>query len=341
MMGPRTAGRAAGDTVHDTIDDALATSPIDMTWRPHAAHRSDEESALAKPEQTILSFDVEEHHRIEAAVGMQVDADRKAEYTERMETATRWLLDVLGERNLKATFFIVGKIAERKPDLVRAIHAAGHEIASHSWDHKRVHNFTPDTFREDVRRGKSVLEQLTGTAVVGFRAPTFSIVRETCWALDVLVEEGFHYDSSIYPVRHDRYGVPRAPRVPFLARGQKQALLELPPATLRWLWTNVPVGGGGYFRLLPLFFMKRGLRQLHRRGKPSVAMIYFHPWEFDADQPRLPLTRMGRFRTYVGLKQSRDRLLQLINGSHFVRAVDVARRLNGRRHLLEEFSIGQ
>ena len=225
---------------------------------------------------------------------------------------------------------MVGEIAEHNPSLVRAIAEAGHEVASHSWNHQRVHSFTPATFRADVCRCKDALEQVTGEAVVGFRAPTFSIVRQTLWAIDVLAELGMLYDSSIYPVRHDRYGMPDAPRWPFLARGETHTLLELPPATWRVLGTNLAVGGGGYFRLFPLAVMRRGIAQTLRQGQPPVAMLYFHPWEFDPEQDRLPLSRLSRFRTYVGLPRSRGRLTSLLDQYVFERAVDVAATLGLR-----------
>ncbi|HTU89674.1 MAG TPA: XrtA system polysaccharide deacetylase [Gemmataceae bacterium] len=276
----------------------------------------------------ILSFDIEEHDRIEAARGLTINCQQQAHYRQRMDYATRWLLDQLAARFVRATFFIVGQIAESNPGLVRAIADAGHEVASHSWDHRRVHHFTPATFRDDVRRSKDALEQVTGSAVVGFRAPTFSIVRQTLWAIDVLAELGLRYDSSIYPVRHDRYGIPDAPRWPFFAKGEQHTLLELPPATWRVLGANLPVGGGGYFRLFPLAVMRRGLVQTLRQGQPPVAMLYFHPWEFDPDQERLPLSRLSRFRTYVGLSRSRRRLATLLDQHVFVRAVDVAESLS-------------
>src|SRR5262249_17847607 len=155
---------------------------------------------------------------------------------------------------------------------------------------KRVHRQTAASFREDVRKSRDALEQLTGLPILGYRAPTFSIVRETVWALDVLAELGFAYDSSIFPVRHDRYGVPQAPRIPFRARGNNHEILELPPATLRLMGMNIPVGGGGYFRLFPRYFLTTALRQVQRQtqklGTANVgaAMIYFHPWEFDRAQ---------------------------------------------------------
>lgn len=276
----------------------------------------------------ILSFDIEEHDRIEAARGLTINRQQQAHYRQRMDYATRWLLDQLAARGVPATFFVVGQIAQTHPGLVRAIAEAGHEVASHSWDHRRVHHFTPETFREDVRRSKDALEQATGSEVVGFRAPTFSIVRQTMWAIDVLAELGLRYDSSIYPVRHDRYGIPDAPRWPFLAQGERHTLLEMPPATWRVLGANLPVGGGGYFRLFPLAVMRRGLVQTLRQGQPPVAMLYFHPWEFDPDQERLPLSRLSRFRTYVGLSRSRRRLAMLLDQHEFTRAVDVAETLS-------------
>jgi polysaccharide deacetylase family protein (PEP-CTERM system associated) len=289
--------------------------------------------------QVILSFDVEEHDRIEAASGLVLDSRLKAHYRERLSPSTSWLLDQLEQVQAKATFFIVGDIARHNPGLVRSIHRAGHEVASHGWDHRRVLTMTPATFREDIRRSKDALEQVTGQAVVGYRAPTFSIVQQTAWALDVLAEEGMAYDSSIYPVRHDRYGVPAAPRAPFLARGDAHSILEFPPATLRVLGLNTPMGGGGYFRLFPLCFTERALGQVQRTCSPSVAMLYFHPWEFDPGQFRLPLGRLSRFRTYVGIERARSRLTVLLARFRFTRAIDAAKQLDSQRDCLPGFSL--
>jgi polysaccharide deacetylase family protein (PEP-CTERM system associated) len=288
----------------------------------------------------ILSFDVEEHDRIEAAHDLAIAPALRARCRSRLTFATRWLLETLDEFDIRATFFVVGQVAETDPALVRAIHRAGHEVASHSWDHRRIHGLSPAAFRADVRRSKRALEQVTGEAVVGYRAPTFSIVRQTIWALDVLAEEGLRYDSSIYPVRHDRYGIPRAPRAPFLARGHDHTILEIPPATLRLLNLNIPVGGGGYFRLLPLALMERALHQVQRDCRPAVAMLYFHPWEFDPDQERLPLSGLSRFRTYVGIDRSRDRLRTLLARHRFARARDVADNLDSFRLALPCFAPG-
>jgi len=295
---------------------------------------------LLRPAGVILSFDVEEHYRIEAAAGLDIDVDLKAHYGRRMEISTRWLLEQLAAREIKATFFVVGQVALHNPGLVRAIHDAGHEVASHGWEHRRIHHHTPAAFENDIRRSRDALEQVIGEAVVGYRAPTFSVVRQTAWALDVLVEQGFLYDSSIFPVRHDRYGVPRAPRVPFWAQGREHSILELPLATWRFLGMNLPVAGGGYFRLFPLFMLHRALGQIRRRGNPPVAMLYFHPWEFDSDQARLPLGRLGSFRTYVGLAGSRLKLASLLEGQSYVRAREVAGRLRDWEGVLETHAIG-
>ena len=261
------------------------TGPADRTTSRSTANPVEPDDVGA----IVLSFDVEEHHRIEAAAKLHLAPALKHVYDARLEPSTRHLLDKLGEHGIKATFFVVGEIAVSHPSLVRDIHRSGHEVASHGWDHQRVHRFTPQSFLMDLQRSRDALEQVTGSAVVGYRAPTFSIVRQTSWAIDVLSEAGFLYDSSIYPVRHDRYGIYQAPRAPFLAQGRTNSILEIPPATLRTLGVNLPVGGGGYFRLLPLWVMEKALRQSLRDCSPRVAMIYFHPWEFDPDQPRLPL----------------------------------------------------
>jgi polysaccharide deacetylase family protein (PEP-CTERM system associated) len=299
----------------------------------NAAPRRDRDVA-----PVILSFDVEEHHRIEAASGLTIDPALRDHYTARVGETTRWLLDRLAQRDIKATFFVVGQFACEDPALIRSISEAGHEVASHGWDHRRVLEMTPREFREDVRRSKDQLEQITGEEVQGYRAPTFSIVRRTAWALDTLAEQGLLYDSSIYPVRHDRYGVPQAPRTPFLARGLEHTILELPPATLRVGGANFPAGGGGYFRLLPLAVMERAIRQLRRDYRPGAAMLYFHPWEFDPAQQRLPLRPLSQFRTYVGIRRSRGRFNSLLERHRFGRAIDLAEQLSGQRHILPSFA---
>ena len=288
----------------------------------------------------ILSFDVEEHHRIEAAAGLTCPPDLKRTYADRMERTTRELLVLLADAGAPATCFSVGQIAESHPRLVRDIAAAGHEVGSHGWDHQRVHRFTPDAFAEDVRRSKDALEQASGTPVAGYRAPTFSVVRQTGWAIDVLAEVGLRYDSSIFPVLHDRYGVPDAPRTPFVAEGRTRGILELPPVTYRVLGRNLPAAGGGYFRLFPPAVMRAGIQQL-AAADPPVGMLYFHPWEFDPGQPRLPLGRLSRWRTYVGIGRSQARMKKLLDRyrGRFRRAVDVAAELEPVSDRLPRFRI--
>jgi polysaccharide deacetylase family protein (PEP-CTERM system associated) len=274
----------------------------------------------------VISFDVEEHYRIEAASGLICPPKLQSEYAQRMEATTYFLLEQLDAHSTKATFFVVGDIAHSHPALVRDIHKQGHEIGSHSWDHQRVHRFRPEAFRADVVKSKDALEQVIGGPVLGFRAPTFSIVRETGWAIDILADCGFEYDSSVFPVIHDRYGIPNAPRQPFLAVGHNRELLELPLLTCRIGGMNLPVAGGGYFRLFPLSIMRRGLRQASRAVQTyALAMLYFHPWEFDPDQPRLPLGRLARWRTYVGMHNTATRLELLLQSYQFVRAIDAVR----------------
>ncbi|MCS6866707.1 MAG: polysaccharide deacetylase family protein [Gemmataceae bacterium] len=287
----------------------------------------------------IASFDIEEHHRIEAAVGLAITPQLRAEYASRMEQATRRLMDQLAAQNIRGTFFIVGEIARTHPQLVRDLHAAGHEIGSHSWDHRRVHRFQPATFRADLLTSKDALEQTIGAPIVGFRAPTFSVMKETAWAIDVLADCGFEYDSSIFPVRHDRYGVADAPRGPFVVVGPEREMLELPPLTYRMAGLNLPVAGGGYFRLFPVVMMKAGLRQMARGPAPQVGMLYFHPWEFDPDQPRLPLRGLSRWRTYVGMRRTMQRLTQLLKSFTFHRAIDVVRAIRAAGYQLPRYRL--
>ncbi len=299
---------------------------------------SGNESERSSP--VVLSFDVEEHHRIEAAVGLTISDEWKVEYADRMERSTYRILDQLAAASVKATFFIVGQIARTHPKLVMQIAAAGHEVGSHSWDHQRIHRLTPETFREDLLRSKRALEDATGQPVVGYRAPTFSVVRQTAWAVDVLAVCGLRYDSSIFPVRHDRYGVPEAPRTPFVLEGSRGSILELPPVTYRRFGQNLPVAGGGYFRLFPLAMMRAGIGQL-AASEPALGMLYFHPWEFDPAQPRLPLGRVARWRTYVGIDKSTARLGRLLvrYAGRFRRAIDVAADLEPNLDRLPRFRL--
>ncbi len=291
-------------------------------------------------EAVVLSFDVEEHYRIEAAHGLAIPPDLAEHCRQRVDWATRALLERLAEHRTRATFFVVGQLARDNPSLVRAIADAGHEVASHGWDHRRLHRMTPDSFREDLRLSIEALEQASGRKVVGYRAPTFSVTRATAWGLDVLAEAGLQYDSSIYPVRHDRYGVPGAPCQPFWAEGPGRGMLELPPATLNVCGVTAPMGGGGYFRLFPLWLTRRAVAEALRRGGPRVAMLYFHPWEFDTQQRRLPLGRLKGLRTYVGIGRTTARLEALLReGWRFQTAAEVAARLRACPEALARYRV--
>lgn len=267
--------------------------------------------AVSHGAQRCLSVDVEEYFHIEAAYRTIPRADWD-QWPSRVEASVDLLLDLFARHGRPATFFILGHVAKRHPAMVRRIAQAGHEIASHGTGHDRLHRLTVESFREDLHASKALLEDLTGQQVTGYRAPTFSVTPPTAWAVDVLLDEGFTYDGSIFPVRHPSYGVPSAPNKPFMvqSRADGESLLELPPLTLTWGGKNLPVAGGGYFRLLPMWFMKRGLKEAAVAGRPAV--LYFHPWEFDPGIPAMGLPLTGRLRTYTGLKSAARKLESII-----------------------------
>ena len=220
------------------------------------------------------------------------------------------ILAAFDRAGVHATFFTLGWIADRHPGVVRAIVSAGHELASHGYGHARADGQTPDAFRDDVRRAKRVLEDLGGVPVAGYRAPTFSIGPRNPWAFDVLAEEGYRYSSSIYPVRHDLYGVPDAPRFPY--RPAAGPLMELPMTTVRLGGRNLPCAGGGYFRLMPYPLFRALLRRFNR-AESAPGVFYFHPWEVDPGQPRVAAaSRMARFRHYVNIGAMPGRLERLL-----------------------------
>jgi polysaccharide deacetylase family protein (PEP-CTERM system associated) len=306
---------------------------VDQHW-----FRNNQQRILVNQMAVCFTFDIEQHDWIEAAVGHTSSPPLQADYARRMETCTRWLLDTLAEFGARATFFVVGQIARTHPKLLRDMAAAGHEVGCHSLKHWNVHRQTPEAFRADVREATDVLQQASGSAVVGYRAPTFSVTRATAWAIDVLAEEGMRYDSSVYPVRHDRYGVPDAPRFPFVVIGRERYLLELPPATLGIAGFNLPAGGGGYFRLFPPAVMRAAVHQT-RKHRPGIPVLYFHPWEFDASQPRLPLGTAGRLRTYLGISGSRARFRRLLDRYGSLRMIDAVEQLQRQQLSLPAFRL--
>jgi polysaccharide deacetylase family protein (PEP-CTERM system associated) len=241
----------------------------------------------------------------------------------RVEPSVDRVLALLDEARVKATFFVVGCVAAAHPVMVKRVAAEGHEIACHGYAHEFVSRQSPAAFREDVRRAKRLLEDVTGEEVIGYRAPNYSITERSLWAFGILADEGFCYDSSVYPIRHDRYGFPNAPRFPhMLRRTNGHGLWEFPLATVRLFGTNLPVGGGGVFRLLPYHYFRAGIRAINRRDRQPV-IFYFHPWELDPGQPRPPMPWRHRFRHYVNLDRTGSKLARLLRDIPFARVRDV------------------
>jgi polysaccharide deacetylase family protein (PEP-CTERM system associated) len=258
----------------------------------------------------IISVDVEDYFHVEAFSDV-VERSSWDSYSCRVEANTLRLLDLFDGAGVEATFFILGWVAERYPGLVREIVARGHEPACHSYWHRLIYKLTPSEFREDTRKAKDLIEQSAGCAVHGYRAPSYSIVSRSLWALDVLAESGFSYDSSIFPIHHDVYGIPGSPRFPFRIGTSSGPITEFPITTFRLGGTrNLPVGGGGYLRIFPFWYTRLGVARAAQEGLPLVA--YIHPWEVDADQPRLPGRLTSRLRHYTNLSRTYGRLQQLL-----------------------------
>ncbi|MCS6946215.1 MAG: DUF3473 domain-containing protein [Steroidobacteraceae bacterium] len=270
--------------------------------------------------RNALTVDVEDYFQVAAFDGV-VPRERWDRIESRVALATNRVLDLFAERGCKATFFVLGWVAERNPSLIRRIVAEGHELASHGYAHTMVHRLTPAQFREEASRVRRLLEDIGGVPVRGFRAPSYSIDGRNLWALDVLGETGHTYSSSIYPIAHDLYGMPEAPRFAFRLR--PDSILEIPVTTVRIARRNFPCGGGGYFRLLPYALFRWMLRRVNTLDRQS-AVFYFHPWELDPRQPRIagaPLK--SRFRHYHNLDSMPHRLANLLDDFRWGRMDDV------------------
>jgi len=263
-----------------------------------------------------LTIDVEDYYHVSAFEAVVPFTDWE-HYESRVEQNTYRLLDLLDAHTTKATFFVLGWVAEWHPALIRTLVARGHEVASHRYTHRRVYTQTPAQFRTETRRAKCLLEDMLGQPIRGYRAASYSITTHSLWALEVLREEGFVYDSSIFPIRHDLYGIPRHPRFCHVIPGPSGVpLVEFPLSTLRLGRTNVPLAGGGYLRLFPYAYTRWGIRYLNRReGQPAV--VYLHPWEVDPAQPRLPVGTLARFRHYTNLHKMEERFVQLLQDFSF------------------------
>ncbi len=268
-----------------------------------------------------LTIDVEDYYHVTAFESF-IAAHEWDLLPSRVECNTMRLLEILDYYRVKATFFVLGWVAEKNPSLVREIHNQGHEIACHGYAHKLVYTITPERFRMDVKKSKSIIEDSIGTRIKGFRAASFSFIESSLWALDILIEEGFLYDSSIFPIHHDRYGIPYWQRFPHYISRNGSGIYELPPSTIKVFKNNIPIAGGAYLRFLPLSLITRGIKRINTiESKPAV--LYVHPWEIDAEQPKISVRKITRFRHYAKLDQVENKIKKILSEFEFGTAVDL------------------
>ena len=260
--------------------------------------------------KNALTIDFEDWYQ-----GLEIPHTDWGQYEDRIDRSGRRLLEILAEAGTRATFFVLGYVAERHKDLVREIQSAGHEIGTHGYSHTLIYRQTPALFREELTRSVRVLEDLTGERVLGHRAPFFSITKDSLWALDVIRDLGLRYDSSIFPVKNYRYGIEDSPRWPHDLSGNGKPLAEFPITTWRVMGINVPVAGGAYFRIYPYLFTKLALQAVSRSNQPMV--FYLHPWEIDPDHPRIPLPKRIAATHYFNLGATESRLRRLLRDFRF------------------------
>ena len=269
-----------------------------------------------------LTFDVEDYYHVQAFAGV-IRPSNWDSYPSRVEKNTYRVLQILNSRGIRATFFVLGWVAERCRALVKEIFRAGHEIGSHGYNHEMIRPGGVTAFRNDILRGKSLLEDQIGIAVKIYRAPSYSITSETLWALEILAETGFESDSSIFPIFHDNYGIPDAPRFPYyISLKNGGNIVEFPPSTLRICGANFPVAGGGYFRLYPYSATARAIRHINDTER-RPALVYLHPWEIDPDQPRIAAGWRSRLRHYHHLHSTEPKLLRLLDDFSWAPMSDV------------------
>ena len=285
-----------------------------------------------------LTVDLEDYFQVS---GFENHINRRdwSSLPSRISGNTTRVLDLLERRGVRATFFVLGWVADQYPKVVRRIAEAGHEIACHSYWHRLVYELTPDEFRQDTRQAKEAIEDASGLGVVGYRAPSYSITQESQWALDVLLELGFQYDSSIFPVKHDRYGWRGFSRFVEPVRMTKSAMLwEFPPSTYRFFNNTVPVAGGGYLRIFPYHYTKWALEQINQE-EGRAGCVYFHPWELDPEQPRLTSSVGAWWRHSFGLSRMEDKLRRLLEDFEFAPMSNVLSTLAGTREGTVPFHI--
>lgn len=266
---------------------------------------------MSKSIQNAISIDVEDYFQV-AALSESIDVSQWDSISPRVEENTHKILDLFDKYDVKATHFILGWVAERFPDLVKEIARRGHEIASHGYSHQLIYSQSQQTFKQETIKSKKILEDLIGDEVIGYRAASYSVTRKSLWALDILVEAGFKYDSSIFPVRHDRYGIQGSPEEPhILETPNGHRLIEYPLSTYRIFGQALPIAGGGYFRLYPLWLSRYFYNQINRNNKSFV--FYLHPWEVDPGQPRVKVSWFSKFRHYNNLDKCEARLSTLLD----------------------------
>ncbi len=264
----------------------------------------------------VLSVDVEDYFHV-AAFSSQISPEDWDFLPSRIERNVHRVLELFQKHKIRGTFFVLGWVCQRFPRLVREIAEAGHELGSHGFTHQRIHFQTTEEFRRDVRESREILMDQVQAPITCYRAPSFSIVQNAIWALDVLIEEGFEIDSSIFPVFHDLYGIPNAKRYPHWSKtASGRRIFEFPPSTIRAAGYNFAVGGGGYFRILPYGFTKWAIRRINQVEK-QPGMVYFHPWEIDIDQPRISAGLLSKFRHYTNISHMESRIDRLLRDFRF------------------------
>jgi len=270
--------------------------------------------------QNAISIDVEDYFQV-AALAEAIDVSEWDSIKPRVEANTHKLLDLFDQHDVKVTHFILGWVADRFPKLVEEIANRGHEVASHGYSHQLIYSQTPEVFKQETEHSKKLLEDITGQQVLGYRAASYSITRKSLWALDILAEAGFKYDSSIFPVHHDRYGIHGSPEEPHLLKTPKgHSLVEYPLSTYKMLGQTIPVAGGGYFRLYPYWLSRYFYNRINNKDRSFV--FYLHPWEIDPEQPQVKVSRFSKFRHYNNLDQCENRLSRLLSEFKFTTMIN-------------------
>jgi polysaccharide deacetylase family protein (PEP-CTERM system associated) len=269
----------------------------------------------------MLTVDVEDYFMVSAFSDI-VKTDTWDHYSSRVENNTMRVLDLFEKYDVKGTFFILGWVAEHYPQIIKEIDRRGHEIGCHSYLHKLVYEMSRMEFKHDILKAKKILEDIIGKRIFGYRAPSYSVTKESFWAMEVIRETGFLYDSSIYPIIHDRYGYPEFSRFPIVVKTDSGNILEIPLSTLRVLDKNIPVGGGGYLRLFPIAFTEWAIRRMNNIEK-ECAVVYFHPWEIDTEQPRINCSYLSKFRHYTNIKNMESRIESLVKKFEFGSVISV------------------